>query len=578
MNAPAHNAAGRALFAAAGRGVIAAAVACAAGVGPAAPLSAQQAPADLVLINAKVYTANDARPTASALAVRAGHIIYVGTDGGALALKGPATQTVDAGGRTVIPGMTDAHAHLLGLAEALRQVDLNGTATYEEVIARVVAKAKSARPGVWLGGRGWDQNDWPVKNFPTHDALSRAIPDNPVVLGRVDGHALLANAAAMKAAGVTRDTKDPTGGRIERDASGEPTGVFVDNAQGLIRRAVPPTPPDEVREALLAAIAELNRWGLTGIADAGVSRRGIELYESLARDGKYSLRNYVMIADDSAALEYYFARGPQSSLYDGHLWLRAVKLYMDGALGSRGAALLEPYSDDPGNRGLLISPPEHIRAVSTLALRRGFQVCTHAIGDRGNRLVLDAYEAALREVPVKDHRFRIEHAQIVDPADIPRFARLGVIPSMQASHQTSDMYWAKDRLGEKRLAGAYAWRSFLSTGVIVPNGSDFPVEMVNPLISFHSAVTRQDAKNYPAGGWRPGEKMTRNEALKSMTLWPAMAAFQETELGSLELGKYADFVLLDQDIMTVPEHDLLKTRVLGTWIGGVRVYDAGLVP
>jgi predicted amidohydrolase YtcJ len=281
-----------------------------------------------------------------------------------------------------------------------------------------------------------------------------------------------------------------------------------------------------------------------------------------------------MVGDDSAALAYYFARGPQSALYDGRLWVRAVKLYADGALGSRGAALLEPYSDDPGNRGLLVSKPEHLRQVAAQALKSGFQVNTHAIGDRGNRVVLDAYEAALKEVPVADHRFRIEHAQVVSPSDIPRFAKLDVIPSMQASHQTSDMYWAEKRLGPKRILGAYAWRSLLNTGVVIPNGSDFPVEQVNPLISFHSAVSRQDAKDWPPGGWHPEQRMTREEALKSMTLWPAHAAFQDSVMGSLAPGKYADFVVLDQDIMRVPAPQILKTRVLATYLGGKAVYEA----
>jgi predicted amidohydrolase YtcJ len=299
----------------------------------------------------------------------------------------------------------------------------------------------------------------------------------------------------------------------------------------------------------------------------------IELMEDMAAKGQLDLRTYVMIADDSAALAYYFARGPRSALYDGHLWVRAVKLYADGALGSRGAALLEPYADDPKNVGLLVSTPAHIQDVATRALRAGFQVNTHAIGDRANRLVLDAYEQALAAVPVADHRFRIEHAQVLHHDDIPRFAALGVIPSMQASHQTSDMYWAVNRLGPARLLGAYAWRSLLDAGSIVPNGSDFPVEKDNPLISFHSAVSRQDAHDWPPGGWLPEQKMTRDEALKAMTIWPAFAAFQEHDMGSLTPGKYADFVVLDRDIMRVPASEILGTRVLSTWIGGREVYQ-----
>jgi len=541
----------------------------------AARASAQPAtqPADLVVTNARIYTVDEARPTAAALAVRGGRVLFVGDARGALALKGSSTRVVDADGRTIIPGMVDAHGHLLGLGIALRNVDLTGTTSYDQVIERVTRRAREAPAGAWIVGRGWDQNDWGDTRFPTHDALSRAVPDHPVVLERVDGHAVLANAAAMKAASVTAQTADPSGGRLERDASGAPTGVFVDNAQRLIDRVVPAPTREELRTALKGAVAELHRWGLVGVHDAGEPRAVIELMEDMAQKGELDLRTYVMIGDDSAALAYYFQRGPRSALYDGRLWERAVKLYADGALGSRGAALLEPYADDPKNTGLLVSAPAHIQDVATRALRAGFQVNTHAIGDRGNRLVLDAYEKALAAVPVADHRFRIEHAQILTHDDIPRFAALGVIPSMQASHQTSDMYWAGTRLGSTRLLGAYAWRSLLDAGSIVPNGSDFPVEQVNPLISFHSAIARQDAQNWPAGGWQPEQRMTREEALRAMTLWPAEAAFQERDMGTLAPGRYADFVVLDRDIMRVPASEVLGTRVLQTWLGGKMVYE-----
>lgn len=528
--------------------------------------------ADLILTNARIYTVNDGRPVAGALAVRDGLVQFVGSEREALAFQGPRTRIVDGGGHVVIPGMVDAHAHLLNLGFALRQVNLVGTKSYDEVVARVVARAREVPAGQWILGRGWDQNQWGDTRFPTHDALSRAIPGHPVVLTRVDGHALLANAAAMRAAGVVAATRDPEGGRIERTAAGEPTGVFVDKAKGLVERVVPPPSKDETRRATLEAIKEANRWGLVGVHDAGESRETIELFEELARAGTFDLRVYVMVSDDSAAVAHYFARGPQSALYGGKLWIRSIKLYADGALGSRGAALLDPYSDDPKNSGLLLSTPAHLRDVATRALRAGFQVNTHAIGDRGNRIVLDAYEAALTDVPTADHRFRVEHAQVLHHDDIPRFAKLGVIPSMQAVHQTSDMYWAPNRLGYARTLGAYAWRSLLQTGAIVPNGSDFPVEAVNPLLSFHSAVSREDASNWPPGGWLPEERMTREEALKSMTAWPAYAAFQESVMGSLSVGKYADFVILDRNIMTVPPEEMLGTQVLATYIGGKAVF------
>lgn len=542
----------------------------------AAPfVGAQPAPADLIVTNARIYTADDARPRVEALAVRGGRIAFIGSAREAEALRGPATRVVDAGGETVIPGMVDAHAHFAGLAETLRSVDLTGTRSQAEAVARVVARAKTLPPGTWIQGRGWDQNAWGDTRFPTHDPLSAAVPGHPVYLTRVDGHAAWVNAAAMQRAGLTRAARDPDGGRILRDAAGAPTGVLIDRAQGLVTRVIPEPTRAETRQGLTDAMAVMHRWGLTGMHDAGASRALIELYDEMAGAGALPLRLYVMIGDDSAALAHYFAKGPVAGAHDGHLWVRAVKLYADGAMGSRGAALLEPYSDDPNNMGLLLSAPAHIRDVAARGLAAGFQVNTHAIGDRGNRVVLDAYEQALAARPTANHRFRVEHAQVLHSDDLPRFAQLGVIPSMQASHQTSDMYWVGKRLGPTRTLGAYAWRSLLESGVVIPNGSDFPVEAVNPLISFHAAIARQDARDWPAGGWLPEQRMTREEALKSMTLWPAYAGFQEEELGSLSVGKRADFVILDRDIMRVPAELVLGTRVRSTWLGGREVYRQG---
>ncbi|MDO8502567.1 MAG: amidohydrolase [Gemmatimonadaceae bacterium] len=529
--------------------------------------------ADLILVNGRVYTVDERRPMVSAFAVKGGRILFAGSEREVRSLAGPRTRVIDAGGGAVIPGMVDAHAHLLGLGTSLRNVQLAGSKSYDEVIAGVVARAKQMKPGEWIEGRGWDQNLWPDKQFPTHEALSLAVPQNPVVLVRIDGHAILANAMAMRAANVTAATPDPSGGRIIRMPDKSPSGVFVDNAEGLVGRAVPRATRAQTTQAILEAIAEANKWGLVGIHDAGASRSTIDIYESLARAGRFNLRNYVLISDDSAAIMHYMSRGPQSALYDGRVWIRSIKLYADGALGSRGAALLTPYADDAGNTGLLVSATAHIQRVATLALRKGFQVGVHAIGDRGNRVVLDAFDAALKAVPVADHRFRVEHAQVISLEDIPRFATLGVIASMQASHQTSDMRWAEVRVGPDRIKGAYAWRSLLNTGVIIPNGSDFPVEEVNPLISFHAAVSRQDASNWPPGGWYPDQIMTRSEALESMTIWPAYAAFQENVMGSITPGKYADFVVLDRDIMTVPASEILQTRVMSTWLGGRSVYE-----
>jgi predicted amidohydrolase YtcJ len=540
---------------------------------PVLAAAQQQQPADLIVTNARIYTVDEAHPLADAMAVRGGKVQFVGSSGAAMALKGPSTRVLDLNGRTVIPGMVDAHGHVDNLGLALRTVDLTGTSSYDEVIARVAARAKSTPTGQWIIGRGWDQNDWGDTRFPTHEKLSAAVPNNPVYLTRVDGHAGLANAAALKAAGVTAATKDPEGGHMERASDGSPAGVFVDNAQRLIGRVVPRSTREQVKSEIQAAIAEGQKWGLTGVHDAGASAEELEIYEELGKSNALNFRLYVMISDDSATISRWFARGPLVGGYDNTLWVRSVKLYMDGALGSRGAALLDPYADNATTNGLLVSRPEHIESVAERALKSGFQVNTHAIGDRANRLVLDAYEQALKAVPVADHRFRIEHAQIINSEDIPRFAALGVIPSMQASHQTSDMYWAGNRLGSTRVLGAYAWRSLLDHGSVIPNGSDFPVEQVNPLISFHAAFSRQDAHNWPPNGWYPEQKMTREEALRSITLWPAYAAFQESLMGSLTPGKLADFVVLDQDIMRVAPEQVLATHVLATYVGGKPVYE-----
>jgi predicted amidohydrolase YtcJ len=530
-------------------------------------------PADLIVEARRIYTVDPGRPVVQAFAVRDGRFVFAGSEREALALKGPRTRVLDLGDRTVIPGITDAHLHLLGVGTSLRTVDLTGTRSYDEVIQRVAQRAREVGKGEWIRGRGWNQNDWPDTRFPTHDALSRAVPDNPVVLERVDGHAVLANARALEAAGVTATTSDPAGGRIVRNADGSPTGVFVDNAMALVRRAVPAPSRDETSAAILAAVAEVNRWGLTGVHDPGVSSATIDLYEELARAGRFSLRDYVMVMGDSADVARAYRRGPQVALYDGHLWIRAIKQWADGALGSRGAALLEDYSDDPGNRGYYVTDSATILATAISALRHGFQLCVHAIGDRANRMALNVYQEALDSVPTADHRFRIEHAQILTHQDVPRFAALGVIPSMQTSHQTSDMYWAVNRLGWTRAEGAYAWRSLLATGVVVPNGTDAPVERINPMIGFHSAITRQDADGWPAGGWFPDQRMTRQEALESMTIWPAYASFMEGVAGSIAPGKYADFVVLDQDIMTAAPERILDTHVVLTVLGGQTVYE-----
>jgi predicted amidohydrolase YtcJ len=539
-----------------------------------ASAAARGGDADLIVTAATIHTVDPHAPRAQAFAVRDGRFVYAGSRDGARAFRGRRTKSLDLGNAVVLPGLIDAHLHFTGVGEALHEVDLAHAATFEEVVRRTVAFAATSRDP-WIIGDGWDQNLWPDKNFPAHDALSAAIPDRPVVLHRVDGHALLANAKAMELAGVLASTPDPAGGRILRDAHGAPTGVFVDNARPLVTHAIPPATHEQLVRASEAALKECHRWGLTAIGDPGSGQNVIDAYEELARNGRYTLRNHVMLTgSDRALVDAYLARGPRTLDHGGRLSLRAIKLYIDGALGSRGAALLAPYSDDPGNTGLLRTAQADVQNLCERALEAGFQVCTHAIGDRGNRVVLDAYEAALRTTRVRDHRFRVEHAQVLAPSDIPRFAQLGVIPSMQSTHQISDMAWAQARLGPDRVRGAYAWRALLDTGVTIPNGTDAPVEAVNSLRTFHAAITRENEANQPPGGWYPQQRMTRDEALRSMTIWAAHANFMENAVGSIALGKYADFTVLDRDWMRIAPEAIMATRVLATYSSGKPVYEA----
>jgi predicted amidohydrolase YtcJ len=533
-------------------------------------------PADVVLRNAVVHTVDATQPRAEAAAIRANRIVAVGTNAEVGVLVGPRTRILDLAGRTVVPGFDDSHAHLLGIGFARLDVDLVGTRSYAEAIERVATALKTRKPGDWVRGRGWHEGKWDapppgaVRGFPTHAALTAVSPDNPVVLERADGHAVLANARAMALKGVTRATAAPTGGEVVRDASGDPTGVFVDNAQGLVEP--PGRTPEEVRRALDLAMDECLAKGVTSLTDAGAGLDELALYREAATAGTLRMRLYVM----AAGLPTMRALGrPEVGLGGGLLTVRAVKLYADGALGSRGAALLEPYSDDPGNTGLLVTPPAEILEAARFALSHGFQVATHAIGDRANRVVLDAYEVALSEHPeVKDPRFRIEHAQILDGADIPRFGKLGVLAAMQGIHCPSDRPWAPRRLGEARVAeGAYVWRKLLASGAHIMNGTDAPVEDVSPIQNFHATVTRQDASGQPPGGWDPDQKLTREEALRTMTLDAAYGSFAEGEKGSIEVGKLADLVVLSQDILAVPDDSLMKTEVLATIVDGRVLYE-----
>jgi len=544
------------------------------------PALGQASRADLVLRNGVVHTMDSRRPGAAAVAVAGNTIAAVGTDAEVASLVGPATRVIDLGGATVVPGFKESHGHLLGIGHARLTVDLVGTRSYQEVIDRVAAAREGRRLGEWIVGRGWHEGKWTdtssltVRGFPTHHALSAATPDHPVYLTRADGHAGFANARAMALMGITAATVSPEGGDVIKDRDGAPTGVLVDRARDLVK--APDPTPEEDRKALELALEECLRKGVTSFDDAGVDLETIALYKEYAAEGRLVPRVYAMIRGLDAVRRY---GRPEVALGDGFLTVRAVKLSADGALGSRGAALLEPYSDDPGNSGFFTTPPDTVLETARFCLRNGFQLCVHAIGDRANRMVLDAFERAFRELPaVKDPRFRDEHTQILDEADIPRLARMGVIASMQGIHATSDRPWAIDRLGPQRVAeGAYVWRKLLQSGAVIANGTDAPVEDVDPVKSFYASVTRQDESGRPPGGFDPGQRMTREQALRSYTLDGAYASFEEDQKGSLVPGKLADMTVLSRDIMSVPDHEILQAEVLYTIVDGKVRYDKAAV-
>ncbi|MGH7571104.1 MAG: amidohydrolase [Gemmatimonadota bacterium] len=558
----------------------------------AAPLAGQE-PADLIFTNAVIHTADPAAPLAEAMAISESAmgdiIVAIGSAEEVEWYRGPETNVIDLQGHAVIPGLIDAHAHVMNLGKFLRTVDLVGTGSVEEIAARVRQAAADRPAGEWILGRGWDQNDWAVKEFPTAAMLDSAAPDHPVWLTRVDGHAEWANTRALEAAGVTAATEDPEGGRIMRDEAGNPTGVFIDDAEDLVEAVIPEPGPEELAARLAAAQERMVSVGLTGVHDMGTDREEWDLYRAWAAEGRLLPRIVVYLdGDDLALMESAL---DSRSKIGKFVRVRGIKFYADGALGSRGAALLEPYSDDPGNVGLLLTRPDTLRVLVERALRLGLQPAIHAIGDRGNRVALDAIALAEESVAsdlgqdvsagsTAGHADwigiapRIEHAQVVALDDIPRFSELDVIASMQPTHATSDMYWAEDRLGPDRIQGAYAWRKMLDAGVPLACGSDFPVENVNPFYGLYAAVTRQDREGWPEGGWRPEERLTREEALACFTRWAAEAAGMGDEVGILAVGRLADFLVLDRDIMEVPAEEIWRTQVLRTVIGGETVYEA----
>jgi predicted amidohydrolase YtcJ len=563
-------------------GVVASLVAAAAACGrpecPEAPPRAA-ASADVVFVNGNVYTNDDRSPHAEAIGVKEGRIVFVGSS--ALARERSAgARIVDLRGHTVVPGFTDAHVHLAGIGAREATLNLEGLTTLGAFVAAVKADVAKRKPGAWVTGRGWIETFWQPPVFPTRRDLDEVAPNNPVLLERADGHASIANSAALALAHIDGRTPNPFGGEILRDKStGEPTGMLVDHAQELVRRLVPPETTSEVERNIVFGVRRELTLGWTEVQIAGNSWNEMELIRKLYGEKKIALRIYDAIDGPGPDADRLLEQGPRVGEFGGRFTVRAIKIHYDGALGSRGAALLAPYTDAPETSGFLTRKDDEVAGLLRAALRRGLQVETHAIGDLANRSILNLYEQAFAAVPPKDRasaepRFRVEHAQIVHLDDIPRFAKLGVIPSMQPSHAIGDLHFAPRRLGPERLERAYAWRRFLASGSIIAGGSDAPVERGEPMIEFYAAVARRDLKGFRGAGWHPEQAMTRAEALKALTSWPAYAAFEEQERGSLEPGKLADLTVLSADVMQIAEADIPNVRCLATIVGGEMVYQS----
>ena len=544
--------------------------------------------ATMLIHGGTIYTVDDSQPIVEAVAVKDNTILLSGSLNAAEKYKTETTKIIDLKGKTMTPGLIEGHGHFMGLGYNELRLDLLGTTSYQAMIDAVAERVKTAKPGEWITGRGWHQSKWDslpkdlAKGFQTHHRLSEVSPNNPVYLGHASGHAGFANEKAMKIAGLISLSKDGIrqydieGGEAIVDASGQLTGVFNERAQTLITQHIPERTPESDLQAFELAVKACHREGITSFHDAGIPRETIALYKQMKTEGKLGVRIYAMLTGwDKELLNQWYQEGIMVD--EEHLFtIRSVKLNCDGALGSRGAWLLEPYSDRSGHFGHETLPMEFVRKTAISGLENGFQVCSHAIGDRANREILDRYEIAFKQLPedAKDHRFRIEHAQHLHPEDIPRFAELGVIPAMQAVHMSSDRPWAIDRLGEKRIKeGAYMWQALLQSGVPIVNGTDVPVEPINPIASFYASVSRKTLKGLPEGGYEPEQKMTREQALKSYTLDAAYGAFEEDIKGSITKGKLADFIIYNQDLMTVEESDILKTEIVMTVFNGEIVYS-----
>ncbi len=536
--------------------------------------------ADMVLHAEIIYTMDKSTPTVESVAVKDGIIIALGTMDEIKPLIDDNTKIMHLHNQTVVPGLIEGHGHFMGMGYAKMQLDLMGIENYDEMIALVAAAVKETEPGEWILGRGWHQSKWTpaaspqVNGFPLHDALSAVSPDNPVFLRHASGHASFANAKAMEIAGVTAETPQPTGGEIIKDSSGRPTGIFTERAGGLVGRHVPDSTPARNSQALKLAVANAVENGITSFHDAGVGTNTVERYQKAIDDRDMKIRMYVMLRLGDEGLEQWYERGPIIGYGNNHLTVRSIKITSDGALGSRGAWLVDDYSDRAGHTGHETTPMSRIRKVAVDALENGFQLCVHAIGDRANREVLNQFESAMNETGIKkDHRFRIEHAQHLQLDDITRFAELGVIPAMQGIHMGSDMTWAIDRLGAQRIEdGAYVWQKLLQSGVRIVNGTDVPVEPISPIASFYATVARRTLTGNQEAWFHPEQSMSRDEALRSYTIDAAYGAFEEDIKGSIEVGKLADFTVLSKDIMTVPEDEILSTVVTVTIVGGQVVY------
>ena len=532
--------------------------------------------ADTMIVNANGYTLNSRNEVVQFKAMAfddQGRILAVGSVA-EVAAKAPKARQVDLQGRTVIPGLIDAHGHIFGLGEMLTELDLTTSMSLQGAQDAIAGYAQANAASPWLVGRGWNQEIWKLGRFPTAAELDKVVADRPVVLSRVDGHATWVNSKALQLAGITDQTPDPAGGKIMREANGKATGILVDAASSLVEKHIPKKNEAQARAVLDKSLARIAAMGLTSVHDAGMGVGEDRLYREYADQGKLSTRVVAMIGGTEKDFDILSAKGPVLSYgKDKTYTMRSVKLYSDGALGSRGAAMLAPYSDEHKTYGLLFRKSAELHAMMGKAMKRGFQVNVHAIGDAGNRQVLDGFAKLVKETGTQNLRHRVEHAQVVAPADIPRFKTIGIIPSMQPTHATSDMNMAEARVGAERIKGAYAWRTFLHQGSRVACGSDFPVESSNPFFGLHAAVTRQDAQGKPVAGWYPNEAMSLKEALRCFTLDAAWAGHQEKDTGSLEVGKYADFIVIDQDLFTMPTYDIHKVGVLQTWLGGKQVYE-----